>query len=170
MSEIPNLRRTQGIHSCGVREHDGINKAIVKLGLGMPIMPDPELGQDVAFLGHVITELQRRVKSLEALSKGDQAPQKREEPRAAAELRLKATTILEIAHGLRHMMGENPSLFSAYELLEKATNKLAAKVRGLDERSTAEDLLEGLQDLFHVMGMCQIATEFMKLFVKETRS
>jgi len=39
---------------CTIREHVGIEKVIGKLGMGERLMPDPELGQDVAFLAHVI--------------------------------------------------------------------------------------------------------------------
>jgi len=42
---------------CQVREHVGIEKVIQKIGMNQPLMPDPELGQDVAFLAHVITTL-----------------------------------------------------------------------------------------------------------------
>jgi len=43
--------------SCAIREHVGIEKLLQKIGMGQPLMPDPELGQDVAFLAHVITTL-----------------------------------------------------------------------------------------------------------------
>lgn len=41
--------------NCTIREHVGLEKVIGKLGMSEAIMPDPELGQDVAFLAHVIT-------------------------------------------------------------------------------------------------------------------
>lgn len=44
--------------ACAVREHAGLEKLIHKMGMAQPLMPDPELGQDVAFLAHVITKLQ----------------------------------------------------------------------------------------------------------------
>lgn len=43
------------IPTCNIREHVGIERVIQKLGMDQTIMPDPELGQDVAFLAHVIT-------------------------------------------------------------------------------------------------------------------
>jgi len=44
--------------TCDVREHAGLENVIHKMGMAQPLMPDPELGQDVAFLAHVITKLQ----------------------------------------------------------------------------------------------------------------
>jgi len=58
------MTNSTGIHSCGVREHAGIEKVISKLNMHEPIMPDPDLGQDVAFLAHVITSLQKRLLSI----------------------------------------------------------------------------------------------------------
>jgi len=48
---------------CNVREHAGLEKVMYKLGACLPLMPDPELGQDVAFLAHVITDMQKRLRS-----------------------------------------------------------------------------------------------------------
>lgn len=49
---------------CTIREHAGIEKVIGKLGMCQPIMPDPELGQDVAFLAHAITESHKELTRL----------------------------------------------------------------------------------------------------------
>lgn len=41
--------------ACTIREHAGLEKVLQKMGMNEKLMPDPELGQDVAFLAHVIT-------------------------------------------------------------------------------------------------------------------
>jgi hypothetical protein len=48
---------------CTVREHAGLEKAVMKMGIGAPLLPDPELGQDVAFLCHVIGTMAKKVES-----------------------------------------------------------------------------------------------------------
>ena len=50
-AEVKRLKETR----CTVREHDGIEKVVGKIGLEQSLLPDPELGQDVAFLAFVIS-------------------------------------------------------------------------------------------------------------------
>lgn len=39
---------------CSIREHAGLDRVIQKICMGEKILPDPSLGQDVAFLGRII--------------------------------------------------------------------------------------------------------------------
>lgn len=49
------------------REHAGLEKVIQKLGLRQtPLLPDPELGQDVALLAHIIDGIPDAVKQARA--------------------------------------------------------------------------------------------------------
>lgn len=62
---LAGLKQTDAVAvaSCNVREHAGLEKVIQKLGMAQHILPDPELGQDVAFLGHVIGTLEKELES-----------------------------------------------------------------------------------------------------------
>lgn len=55
--------RTGTVRGCNIREHNGLETVMMKLGACLPLMPDPELGQDVAFLAHVISDMQKRLRS-----------------------------------------------------------------------------------------------------------
>jgi hypothetical protein len=46
---------------CYDRNHVGLRKIINKLGMGLQIFPDPELGQDVAFVAMVIENQHRLI-------------------------------------------------------------------------------------------------------------
>jgi hypothetical protein len=43
--------------TCTVREHTGLEKVVHKVNMGEKILPDPELGQDAAFLAFVIENM-----------------------------------------------------------------------------------------------------------------
>ena len=55
------------IGDCTIREHAGLDKVVYKLGLNQSLLPDPELGQDVAFLAFVIGKLEERLKKVHAI-------------------------------------------------------------------------------------------------------
>lgn len=46
---------------CTVREHRGVEKVVAKIGLAELLLPDPELGQDVAFFAFIITSQKREI-------------------------------------------------------------------------------------------------------------
>lgn len=49
---------------CHIREHVGLEKVVAKIGMNEPLLPDPELGQDVAFLAFVIKKQQGEIERL----------------------------------------------------------------------------------------------------------
>ncbi len=42
------------------REHAGLDRLIAALACGQPLLPDPELGQDVALLAFTIDDLRKQ--------------------------------------------------------------------------------------------------------------
>lgn len=48
-------------HECGVKEHAGLERLIQNVCMGRKALPDPTLGKDVAFLGHLIDELTEKL-------------------------------------------------------------------------------------------------------------
>jgi len=51
---------------CTIREHAGLEKIIQKINLCQELLPDPELGQDVAFLAFVMKKYKEALEVAEA--------------------------------------------------------------------------------------------------------
>lgn len=61
------------VGKCTIREHAGLEKVMGKIGLNQALLPDPELGQDVAFVAFAlekakedVVKLQRQVEVYDA--------------------------------------------------------------------------------------------------------
>jgi hypothetical protein len=57
MKPTKRMRANRFAVPCRVREHAGLERVMAKIGMNEPLLPDPDLGQDVAFLAFVIERM-----------------------------------------------------------------------------------------------------------------
>ncbi len=60
--KIIEYERANAGKGCPIREHVGLERLLAKLNEGKPLLPDPELGQDVAFVAYCLNAERRSLK------------------------------------------------------------------------------------------------------------